>query len=55
MTPRMRTRTTRRVPVRTFFFEADDGGVPVNRSATFPQGYLVPAGVSASDCLVWAV
>ena len=55
MTPRMSTRTIRRVPARTFFFEADVGDVPVNPCATFPQGYLVPAGVSASGCLAWAM
>jgi murein DD-endopeptidase MepM/ murein hydrolase activator NlpD len=36
-------------------FEVDVGGVPVNPCATFPQGYLVPAGVSASGCLAWAM
>jgi hypothetical protein len=55
VTPRMRTRTIRQVPARTFIFEVDVGGVPVNPCATFPQGYLVPAGVSASGCLAWAM
>ena len=55
MTPRMRTRTIRHVPARTFIFEVEVGGVPVNPCATFPEGYLVPAGVSASGCLVWAM
>lgn len=36
-------------------FEVDDGGVPVNPCATFPPGYLVPAGVAAAGCLAWAL
>jgi murein DD-endopeptidase MepM/ murein hydrolase activator NlpD len=34
-------------------FEVDAGGVPVNPCATFPRGYLVPAGVAAVGCLAW--
>ena len=36
-------------------FEVDVGGVPANPCATFPPGYLVPPGVSASGCLAWAM
>lgn len=36
-------------------FEVDVGGRPVNPCALFPQGYLVPPGVSASGCLAWAM
>jgi murein DD-endopeptidase MepM/ murein hydrolase activator NlpD len=36
-------------------FEVDVGGLPVNPCATFPPGYLVPAGVAAAGCLAWAM
>ncbi|HWF58651.1 MAG TPA: M23 family metallopeptidase [Candidatus Dormibacteraeota bacterium] len=36
-------------------FEVDAGGVPVNPCATFPRGYLVPAGVAAVGCVAWAM
>jgi murein DD-endopeptidase MepM/ murein hydrolase activator NlpD len=36
-------------------FEVDVGGVPVNPCATFPGGYLAPAGVAAAGCLAWAI
>ncbi len=35
-------------------FEVDRGGIPVNPCSIFPRGYLVPAGVAATDCLAWA-
>ena len=34
-------------------FEVDVGGRPENPCATFPPGYLVPAGVAASGCVGW--
>jgi murein DD-endopeptidase MepM/ murein hydrolase activator NlpD len=36
-------------------FEVDVGGLPVNPCATFPPGYLIPAGVAAAGCLAWAM
>ena len=36
-------------------FEVDVGGLPANPCATFPPGYLVPAGVTAAGCLAWAM
>ncbi|MDQ6847258.1 MAG: M23 family metallopeptidase [Candidatus Dormibacteraeota bacterium] len=35
--------------------EVDVGGAPVNPCASFPTGYLVPAGVAAAGCLAWAM
>ncbi|MGH7721578.1 MAG: M23 family metallopeptidase [Candidatus Dormibacteria bacterium] len=36
-------------------FEVDVGARPVNPCATFPRGYLAPAGIAAAGCLASAM